>query len=100
MGKGVAASARFQALCSLLGALIHIAAAAAATMLQSCLMPHRQQPARLPHPWDSPGKSTGVGCHVLLYIRRPEIADSCDLFYSAHLYGRKYFISKDQIPSP
>ena len=21
---------------------------------------------RLPHPWDSPGKSTGVGCHFLL----------------------------------
>ena len=23
--------------------------------------PHRQQPTRLPRPWDSPGKSTGVG---------------------------------------
>ena len=22
--------------------------------------------ARLPHPWDFPGKSTGVGCHCLL----------------------------------
>ena len=28
--------------------------------------PHRQQPTRLPNPWDSPGKNTGVGCHVLL----------------------------------
>ena len=28
--------------------------------------PHRQQPARLPRPWDSPGKSAGVGCHFLL----------------------------------
>ena len=28
--------------------------------------PHRQQPTRLPHPWDSPGKTTGVGCHFLL----------------------------------
>ena len=27
---------------------------------------HRQQPNRLPHPWDSPGKNTGVGCHFLL----------------------------------
>ena len=26
----------------------------------------RQQPTRLPHPWDSPGKNTGVGCHFLL----------------------------------
>ena len=30
------------------------------------LQPHRQQPTRLPHPWDSPGKNTGVGCHFLL----------------------------------
>ena len=28
--------------------------------------PHRQQPTRLPHPWDSPGKNTGVGRHFLL----------------------------------
>ena len=27
---------------------------------------HRQQPTRLPPPWDSPGKNTGVGCHCLL----------------------------------
>ena len=24
------------------------------------------QPTRLRHPWDSPGKNTGVGCHLLL----------------------------------
>ena len=28
--------------------------------------PHRRQPTRLPGPWDSPGKNTGVGCHFLL----------------------------------
>ena len=27
---------------------------------------HRQQPTRLPRPWDSPGKNTGVVCHFLL----------------------------------
>ena len=27
--------------------------------------PHGLQPTRLPHPWDFPGKSTGVGCHCL-----------------------------------
>ena len=26
------------------------------------------QPTRLPHPWDSPGKSTGVGCHINSWI--------------------------------
>ena len=28
--------------------------------------PHRRQPTRLRHPWDSPGKNTGVGCHFFL----------------------------------
>ena len=28
--------------------------------------PHGLQPPRLLCPWDSPGKSTGVGCHCLL----------------------------------
>ena len=27
---------------------------------------HRWQPTRLPRPWDSPGKNTGVDCHFLL----------------------------------
>ena len=47
---------------------IYIYAAAAAKSLQSCptLRPHRRQPTRLPRPWDSPGKNTGVGCHFLL----------------------------------
>ena len=27
------------------------------------MRPHRRQPTRLPRPWDSPGKNTGVGCH-------------------------------------
>ena len=30
------------------------------------MQPHRRQPTRLPHPWDSPGKNNGVGCHFLL----------------------------------
>ena len=43
--------------------------ATAAKSLQSCPTlcdPRRRQPTRLPHPWDSPGKNTGVGCHFLL----------------------------------
>ena len=42
------------------------AAAAAAKSLQSCptlCKPQRRQPMRLPHPWDSPGENTGLGCH-------------------------------------
>ena len=30
------------------------------------LAPHGLQPTRLLHPWDFPGKGTGVGCHCLL----------------------------------
>ena len=30
------------------------------------MRPQRWQPTRLPRPWDSPGKNTGVGCHFLL----------------------------------
>ena len=30
--------------------------------------PHGLQPSRLLHPWDFPGKSTGVGCHCRLWL--------------------------------
>ena len=36
---------------------------------------------RLPRPWDSPGKNTGVGCHFLLQCIKveseSEVAESC-----------------------
>ena len=39
-----------------------------------------QQPTRIPRPWDSPGKNTGVGCHFLLQCmkvkRESEVAQS------------------------
>ena len=59
------------------------AACAVAKWLQSCLTlrPHRWQPTRLPHPWDSPGKNTEVGCHFLLQCMNvkseSEVAQSC-----------------------
>ena len=47
--------------------LIPVAAADAVTSVVSdSVWPHRGQPTRLPCPWDSPGKNTGVGCHCLL----------------------------------
>ena len=61
----------------------YIPAAAAAKSLQLCLTvrPHRRQPTRLPRPWDSPGKNTGVGCHFLLQSTKvkseSEVAQSC-----------------------
>ena len=45
------------------------------------MRPHRWQAARLPGPWDSPGKNTGVGCHFLLQCMKVKIkseaAQSC-----------------------
>ena len=39
---------------------------------------HRQQPTRLPCPWDSPGKNTVVSFHFLLQCRsESEVAQSC-----------------------
>ena len=49
--------------------------------MSDSVQPHRRQPTRLPCPWDSPGKNTGVGCHFLLQCRKVkskrEAAQSC-----------------------
>ena len=37
-----------------------------ALVVSDFVRPHGRQPTRLPCPWDSPGKNTGVGCHFLL----------------------------------
>ena len=34
--------------------------------MSDSVRPHRRQPTRLPRPWDSPGKDTGVDCHFVL----------------------------------
>ena len=36
------------------------------SVVSDSMRPRRWQPTRLPRPWDSPGKNTGVGCHFLL----------------------------------
>ena len=49
--------------------------------MSDSVRPHRRQPTRLPCPWDSPGKNTGVGCHFLLQCMKVkserEVAHSC-----------------------
>ena len=51
------------------------------SVVSDSVWPHRRQPTRLPHPWDSPGKNTGVGCHFLLQCMKvkseSEVAQSC-----------------------
>ena len=57
--------------------------------MSDSVQPQRQQPTRLPRPWDSPGKITGVGCHFLLQCMKvksesefaqlpPTLSDSMD----------------------
>ena len=36
------------------------------SVMSDSVQPHGLQRTRLLHPWDFPGKSTGVGCHCLL----------------------------------
>ena len=44
----------------------HRSIAAVTSVVSDSVRPHRRQPTRLLHPWDSPGKNSGVGCHFLL----------------------------------
>ena len=92
------------------------AIAAADKSLQSCptLRPQRWQPTRLPRPWDSPGKNTGVGCHFLLQCMRvkseSEVAQSVRLFVitwtAAHQappsmgFSKQEYWSGVPLPSP
>ena len=52
-----------------------------ASVVSDSVQPHRRQPTRLPHPWDSSGKNTGVGCHFLLQCMKVksenEVTQSC-----------------------
>ena len=49
--------------------------------MSDSVQPHGLQPTKLPRPWDSPGKNTGVSCHFLLQCMRveseSEVAQSC-----------------------
>ena len=66
-----------------------VAAAAVKSPQSDSVRPHWWQPTRLPRPWDSPGKKTGVGCHFLLQCMkvkserevaqsRPTLSDTID----------------------
>ena len=51
------------------------------SVVSDSVRPHGRQPTRIPCPCDSPGKSTGVGCHFLLQCMKvkseSEVAQSC-----------------------
>ena len=82
--------------------------------MSDSVQPHRQQPTRLPRPWDSPGKNTGVGCHFLLQCMKvksesevtllcPTLSDPMDCSLpgsSAHGFSRQEYWSGVPVPSP
>ena len=69
-----------------------------------------QQPTRLPHPWDSPGKNTGVGCHFLLQCVKVKLLSRVQLlatpWTAAHQvpvsmgFSRQEYWSGVSLPSP
>ena len=49
------------------------------SVVSDSVRPYRRQPTRLPRPWGSPGKNTGVGCRFLLQCMKvkSQVAQSC-----------------------
>ena len=43
------------------------------SVVSDSVRPHRRRLTRLPRPWDSPGKNTGVGCHFLLQCMKVKV---------------------------
>ena len=82
--------------------------------MSNSVRPHRQQPTRMPRPWDSPGKNTGVGCHFLLQCIKvksesnvvqscPTLSDPLDCSLpgsSIHGIFRQQYWSWVPLPSP
>ena len=59
--------------------------------MSNSVRPHRRQPTRLHHPWDSPGKNIGVGCHFLLQCMKvkseSEVAQWCPTLHDPMDYS-------------
>ena len=83
----------------------------AAKSLQSCpTLCDRWQPTRLPHPWESPGKNTGVGCHFLLQCMKVKSLSRVWLFATTWTaaykapppmgFSRQEYWSGVPLPSP
>ena len=83
-----------------------------ASVSSDSVWPLRWQPTRLRHPWDSPGKNTGVGCHFLLQCMKVKVkslsrvwlfATSWTAAHQAPLpvgFSRQEYWSRLPLPSP
>ena len=53
--------------------------------MSDSVRPQRPQPTRLPCPWDSPGKITGMVCHFLLQCMKVKVKSlSCVWLFTTH----------------
>ena len=75
--------------------------------MSNSVRPHRRQPTRLPRPWDSPDKNTGVGCHFLLQCMKgkseSEVARLCPTFMEfsrPEYWSGQPFSSPGDLPDP
>ena len=78
--------------------IVAATAAAVTSVVSDSVQPQRRQPTRLPCPWDSPGKNTGVGCHCLLQCMKvksesevaqlcPTLSDPMDCSLGSSIHG-------------
>ena len=56
------------------------------SVVSSSSRSHGLQPTRLLRPWDLPGKSTGVGCHCLLWYMRMYVCIYIDIYMCIYIH--------------
>ena len=67
------------------------------SFVPNSLQPHGLYPARFLCPWDSPGKNTGVGCHVLLQGVFPTQGSNLCLLHLQHWQALRGSVGADQL---
>ena len=68
-----------------------------ASIVSDSVRPHRRQPTRLPRPWDSPAKNTGVGCHFLLQCMK--VKNESELLSHIRLLATPWIAAHQAPPS-
>ena len=68
-----------------------------ASVVSDSVRPHRRQPNRLPRPWHSPGKNTGVGCHFLL--QRMKVKSESEVLSRVRLLATPWTAAYQALPS-
>ena len=55
--------------------------------MSDSVQPHRRQPTRLPYPWNSLSKNTGVGCHFLLQCMKVKSQSEVAQSFSKYIFN-------------